>query len=394
MTFTTMTSFAPLLPSLPSYPRHLAPSREASPSEPRRHSNKKARQSHLSSTASYTHRSYTNPYSPPLTPDATDSDDGLMTHSIYSDQDYRSSLVGSRKRGLADDDVDDPHFRREPDYAGDGRTHEEGGGKRRIIDVVGGTLGGVLRSAWEMFRPRLPWSAPSPPPVLEVLDEKMEDLPVLRRGASWGGTEEPRQQWGAEDRRRATWESPMPGQWNNSLPPPRTSSRRWNEGSPPPTARSAASYFDSPASMATTITESGMNARWVMVSPAPVASLASKSSKSTIHTRSHSSPSTTPRRPRPVSSKKRALKVPRSPPLQSSAFTFSNSPSSRPPSSRSKKKCGSRERSALGLEEDEMDDDMRRFNDRLKAMIREGKEALGATIEVVYDDDDDVMGMY
>jgi hypothetical protein len=41
-----------------------------------------------------------------------------------------------------------------------------------------------------------------------------------------------------------------------------------------------------------------------------------------------------------------------------------------------------------------MDDDMRRFNERLKAMIREGKEALGATVEVVYDEDDVDMGDY
>ena len=33
---------------------------------------------------------------------------------------------------------------------------------------------------------------------------------------------------------------------------------------------------------------------------------------------------------------------------------------------------------------------MRRFNEKLKAMIREGKEALGSTVEVVYDDEDEV----
>jgi len=40
---------------------------------------------------------------------------------------------------------------------------------------------------------------------------------------------------------------------------------------------------------------------------------------------------------------------------------------------------------------EDMDEDMRRFNDRLKMMIREGKEALGAKVEVVYDDEDDDM---
>lgn len=35
-------------------------------------------------------------------------------------------------------------------------------------------------------------------------------------------------------------------------------------------------------------------------------------------------------------------------------------------------------------DDDEMDEDMKRFNEKLKAMIREGKEALGARVEVVY----------
>ncbi|KAI5807688.1 hypothetical protein DFH27DRAFT_523294 [Peziza echinospora] len=40
----------------------------------------------------------------------------------------------------------------------------------------------------------------------------------------------------------------------------------------------------------------------------------------------------------------------------------------------------------LGEDEDEVDESMRRFNEQLKAMIREGKEALGSTVEVVYED--------
>ena len=369
MTFNTMSSFAPALPSLPTYPRQLAPSREASP--PFRHSSKKPRHQSYPSTATASHTTHSLHRSQRLTPDTTDSDDGLMTHSVYSDRDYRTSLVGSRKRGLADDS--------DSDY-GHGRGRAEGGGgKRRIIDVVGGTLGGVLRGAWQIFRPRLPWTAPSPPAVLEIIDEKMDhpEHPVLRRGASWGGSED-RRPWGVDDR-RATWENPMPGQWDATSPPSRTSTHRWREGSPPPTAHSAASYFDS-ASMAPTLTDSGMNARWVMVSPAPSLASTATSSKRTAHTRSHSSPSTTGRRQRPVT-KKRALKPPRSPQVQSqSVFTFGMS-SSRPTSSKGKK-------GRLGPEEDEMDEDMRRFNEQLKAMIHEGKEALGATVEVVYDDDD------
>lgn len=42
---------------------------------------------------------------------------------------------------------------------------------------------------------------------------------------------------------------------------------------------------------------------------------------------------------------------------------------------------------SFGEEEDEMDEDLRRWNESLKMMIKEGKEALGAKVEVVYDDD-------
>lgn len=39
--------------------------------------------------------------------------------------------------------------------------------------------------------------------------------------------------------------------------------------------------------------------------------------------------------------------------------------------------------------EREMDQDMKRINDNLKKLIKEGREALGAKVEVVYDDDED-----
>jgi hypothetical protein len=43
-------------------------------------------------------------------------------------------------------------------------------------------------------------------------------------------------------------------------------------------------------------------------------------------------------------------------------------------------------------DEDEADESIRRFNEKLKDMIREGREALGSRIEVTYDDDEDLEG--
>jgi len=292
--------------------------------------------------------------------------------------------VGSRKRGHEDDGEEDDRRPREP---------EERAGKRRIIDVVGGTLGGVLRGAWEMFRPRIPFyssssSTPAAPEPMEVTrEEEMSSFAAQRR------------------RTTGTWDSPEPGQWDASAassPPTRGSAVPLSVTNPYTTApRTAASYTAAPysttvtnpyndpysapyldsAGVAAPATEAGMSARWVLVSPTPLTTSTRKRAPST------SSPTTT-RRPRPVLSKKRGLKpTPRTPPYQSQqAFNFGT------PTSAGKRhrKGGSRDR--VGEDELEMDDDMRRFNERLKAMIREGKEALGAKVEVVYDEDD-VVGM-
>lgn len=126
------------------------------------------------------------------------------------------------------------------------------------------------------------------------------------------------------------------------------------------TAAASSSYSSSTAPL-----ETGMSAQWIMVSP------------STSSTRSTRSASISSRRPRLVASKKRGLKP----------------PTPRSPGSSSTQSPGKRHRkmgSGGSLGDDEIDDDMRRFNERLKAMIREGKEALGATVEVVYDEDDDI----
>ncbi|KAF8533061.1 hypothetical protein BDD12DRAFT_528811 [Trichophaea hybrida] len=382
MTLHTMSSFAPSLPTLPSYPRHLAPSRSASPSPfPQ---SKKSRPSFASNAfpSQQQHREYS--FTHPLTPSATDSDnddDGLMTHSIYSDREYRSSLVGSRKRGHEDDGDEDDRRPREP---------EERAGKRRIIDVVGGTLGGVLRGAWEMFRPRIPFysSSSSTPVVLEPMEvtreEEMSSFAAQRR------------------RTTGAWDDPLPGQWGAgaaSLPPTRGSAVPLTATNPytaapytttPYTTTATnpynhtdpynAPYLNTPGAAATA-TEAAMSARWVLVSPTPLTTTRKRAP-------STSSPTTT-RRQRPVVSKKRGLKPPpRTPPCQSQqSFNFGT------PTSAGKRhrKGGSRDR--VGEDDLEMDDDMRRFNERLKAMIREGKEALGAKVEVVYDEDDDVVGM-
>lgn len=378
----TMTSFAPSLPSLPSYPRHLAPSRSASPA-PFPHS-KKSRPSFASGSLQHgSQREYS--YAHPLTPSATDSDnddDGLMTHSIYSDREYRSSLVSnSRKRGFADDDSDDEQ-QRYPAPSID----QDRAGKRRIIDVVGGTLGGVLRGAWEMFRPRFPFynsssnasstastaagtGSNSPPTALEPMrEEEMPSFAAQRRRATSGSWDPPAGQWqGAA--------SPSPTRASASAANPYTTTVPYG---------ATHNYCPSPSTAAT---EAGMSARWVMVSPSEAATATAAATRRRAP--SLSSPSA--RRPRPVvASKKRGLKPPpRTPPCpsqQSASFGFGT------PTSAGKRHRKGHSRDRID-DELEMDDDMRRFNERLKAMIREGKEALGATVEVVYDDDDDDVGM-
>ncbi|KAI5812018.1 hypothetical protein BZA77DRAFT_297201 [Pyronema omphalodes] len=354
-----MSSFAPSLPSLPSYPRHLAPSREASPVPfPQA---KKQRPSYASNP--YPPREYS--YSHPLTPSATDSDDDdqLMSQSVYSDREYRTSLVGSRKRGYSEDSSDD--------YARPQRTEPERGGKRRIIDVVGGTLGGVLRGAWEMFRPRIPFMssnsnstpAPTPSPIPESIPQQPLSIPtqipyqqtyhqVLDDAPSFAG-----------QRRNTTgtWDGYKP--WAASAPASAPSSF-------PASTASAPLYVDTQRA-APSATEAGMSARWVLVSPTEA--------QPRRHTRSVSSPTA---RRRTVIPKRKGLRPPRTPPVGGQPFGAAPSKKQRS------------QGSVKGDDDLEMDDDMRRFNERLKAMIREGKEALGATVEVVYDEDDVDMGDY
>jgi hypothetical protein len=371
MTLLHMSAFAPSLPTLPSYPRYIAPSRSESPyaesdiyscSAP---SHKKSRPEASS------HRRAQPRYSAPLTPDASDTDDGLMTHSIYSDRGYRTSLVASgagycasRKRTRAEVDASGDRGCADDDDHGD-RGERRGGGKRRIIDVVGGTLGGVLRGAWEMFRPRLPFygsaaaasAVPAPPVVVEE----------RRRLGAWDperGAPLRTEHCRADRAESATYAggwAQQQQQWPAS--PPSTAGSGYSAASTAGASGNQQSHFErdleyTTANISSSPLETGMSAQWIMVSP------------STPSARSTRSTSISSRRPRLVASKKRGLKPP----------TATQSP-------------GKRHRkmaSGGSMEEEEMDDDMRRFNERLKAMIREGKEALGATVEVVYDDDDDM----
>jgi len=373
MTLLHMSAFAPSLPTLPSYPRYIAPSRSESPYADADNYPYSAPSHKKSRPGASSHRRSQPRYSAPLTPDASDTDDGLMTHSIYSDRDYRSSLVasgagfgGSRKRTRAEVDTNGDRGYDNDDGHGD-RDERRGGGKRRIIDVVGGTLGGVLRGAWEMFRPRIPFygsaSAPSAVPAPPVVVEER------RRPGAWDhGRTAPH--WPEDNYADRGESATYAGGWAQQqqqwpASPPSTAGSGYSGASTAAGLGNQQSHFEreleyTTANISSSPLETGMSAQWIMVSP------------STPSTRSTRSTSISSRRPRLVASKKRGLKPP----------TTAQSP-------------GKRHRkmaSGGSMEEEEMDDDMRRFNERLKAMIREGKEALGATVEVVYDDDDD-MGM-
>ncbi|KAH8146682.1 uncharacterized protein LAJ45_09365 [Morchella importuna] len=408
-------SFLPAIPaSLPSYPKH---------------------HSFLYSPPAQTHSySNTNNY---------DSDEDVMRNSLYSDTAFRTSLAGSRKRGLADDDAEDSPRGKRVEMAGDdGRP----AAKRRIIDVVGS----VASRVWEFCISKTPFYSG----VEENLQGKEEMAFERIRGAGNVGMG-------------------MQQNYFASAPSPSTTY------CPPEVVQQEESKQDHTG---------GLSSRWVMVSPTPVASTASSRPATATHIplnaasriprpytapniyttppysptiyattatstttatatvtqtnptntapsrarrNSTASNTSTPRRPpaRPVvaaSSRAKRPAVVRTrhsqassvaapgayPAPPQSAFTFDGAPgrAASSASTRSSRRrltggsisggravsIGSSYGGSFGAglpkddDEDEADESIRRFNEKLKDMIREGREALGSRIEVTYDDDEDL----
>lgn len=400
-------SFLPAIPaSLPSYPSYHGAFRTQTSPSPTLAPTRKRFQQRRPGNSSYT-----------ASTDADrDSDEDVMRNSLYSDTAFRTTL--SRKRGLADDDTaDDYHGGKRIELADeDGRP-----AKRRIIDVVGS----VASRVWEFCISKTPFFAPQ--------DDGME----FER--------EVQQHMGLY----------MPSPFSNSpqLAPPSWSGGGGGQDTgmggtlysfhAPP-------VYSAPSKPAVSTAAGGLSSRWVMVSPTPstrpstatatasitpsaiprpytapsahapynpttyatTATSATTATASTPRSRRNSTASVA-RRPatRPIVASSSRAKRPAvvrhkhslssaaafpAPPSQS-AFTFGSASSSPARAGLGRRKlsiAGGRAAVAVAVddEDDEEDESIRRFNEKLKDMIREGREALGSRIEVTYDDDDDLEG--
>ncbi|KAI5837933.1 hypothetical protein DFP73DRAFT_520836 [Morchella snyderi] len=392
-------SFLPAIPaSLPSYPKHhsflYSPPAQtqsaqspSSPSPTLAPTRKRLQQRRPADTPPSSY-SNTNNY---------DSDEDVMRNSLYSDTAFRTSLAGSRKRGLADDDAEDGPRGKRIEMAGDdGRP----AAKRRIIDVVGS----VASRVWEFCISKTPFYS-GVEENLQGKDEMAFERDVQRHMKTTPrGYSSP--QFQLQGSGEAGNGMGMQPNYFASAPSPSTTY------CPPEVVQQEESKQDHTG---------GLSSRWVMVSPTPVASTASSRPATATHipTRRNSTASNTSasRRPpaRPVVSASSRAKRPAVvrtrhsqassvsapggyPAPPQSAFTFDGAPQSgRAGAASSASTRSSRRRLTGGSisgddDEDEADESIRRFNEKLKDMIREGREALGSRIEVTYDDDEDLEG--
>ncbi|RPB03829.1 hypothetical protein L873DRAFT_1826065 [Choiromyces venosus 120613-1] len=397
-------SFLPSIPnSLPAYPKTV-------PTHAFRHSNQSPSPTFGPTRKRFQRDAGFSAQSPPPFEDAGDSDEDVMRNSLYSDSAYRSTLAtsNSRKRGLADDDVDD-YEHRPGARGGDGAGDNDRPAKRRIIDVVGS----VASRVWEFCKARVPIYGPTPRMTAAEVDRNADEhlydpgMPGHLMNGTQFGT-------GLCDNQQFMASSP-PRPANAGMGMMDTEERN---------------YFSSSRDFSPNKqVDGGLSSRWVMVSPAPTASTApqqhnNKPSFPASASSSRTGTPTHPRRPqssasskrtsRPIiaaSTRKRTTVVRPShqrsrssstvtsstfaPPPPQSAFTFHSSPISGG-ASMANTRGGRRKGRIPGLtttpsmDDDEEDESMRRFNERLRDMIREGREALGSKVEVVYDEDDDL----
>ncbi|TGZ79384.1 hypothetical protein EX30DRAFT_373139 [Ascodesmis nigricans] len=231
--------------------------------------------------------------------------------------------------------------------------------KRRIIDVVGSTVGtvvgGVIRGAWNML-PRFPFA-----------------------GGGGGGTN-------PIPATNSTAHRPIPPTISNLKPPAQaldpvlTPSDYHRDASPMPGAFSPPSDPDLSAF------------HWVPVEPVVIPPRPPSPPSTGLFTSRFSHQ----HHPRPSTADSTSSHT------SHTSFASTNTATRRPAQRRPRKASRASKRNvkspALALamrggggggpgmddDDDEMDEDMKRFNEKLKAMIREGKEALGARVEVVY----------
>ncbi|CUS07403.1 unnamed protein product [Tuber aestivum] len=328
------------------------------------------------------------PTAPPPFEDAGDSDEDVMRNSLYSDSAYRSTLAtsNSRKRGLADDDVDE-YEHRPGARADDGAGDSDRPAKRRIIDVVGS----VASRVWEFCKARVPIYGPtSRVTAAEVdmnVDEHLYDpgMPsYIVTGAQLGTGLYGNQHIMASS-------PPRPANAGTG----RVSSEEQNyfssrDFSPNKQVDAPQQHNNKPSLSASTSSPTG--------TPTHPRRPQSSSSKRTSRPIIASSTRKRPTVVRPSHQRSHSSSTITSsafaPPPPQSAFTFHSSPISGGASMANTR--GRRKGRIPGLatapshDDDEEDESMRRFNERLRDMIREGREALGSKVEVVYDEDDDL----
>ncbi|TGZ83582.1 hypothetical protein EX30DRAFT_86118 [Ascodesmis nigricans] len=376
-------SFSPSLPSLPAYP--------ASSNRPA----KRCQRAYTLRSDYDLHYAYSAYPPSPICSDDEPMEDDAMMESVYSDVEYRSSLMvpastTSRKRSYGDTGLGVEAERRGEMSAP--------GGKRRILDLVGGAVRGV----WSILTKPLPsfisYHTPATPskPQVTIAPE----TPSFHPDSLWS-TPAPRSTPFQPLNLTLTPNSFQTPPLSPPATPPVSVEMTVSSGhalSPEQRAidsglrqlQDRKRQIDAEmAKLDTTISQ-----RWVMVPPPPRVLPHKRShtwSSGTTNTNTTSTWNTaastcgTPRssRHRPITScgKKRVFRSPRCGGL--------GSPTGRRTASGSlMSSAGSMGMGRRAEEDWEMDDDMRRLNDNVKKLIKEGREALGAKVEVLYDEDE------
>ncbi|RPA85252.1 hypothetical protein BJ508DRAFT_302919 [Ascobolus immersus RN42] len=267
------------------------------------------------------------------------------------DRMFRSRLGAGAgtKRGRDEDDYEEAEAER--------RREANGGGKRRIIDVVGGGLGAV----WQLCK-------------------AVTFLPVTLVSAAVSATTTMNHQMGLE--MDESGQEEFDEKWNEK------DGYNAHDGYPFPTATSNRSWSSSTQSYSSNSTTATPNTRdpWVLVSPS-----SSANNTRPVLTSANSSG----RRPVRRNIRKPSSKYPARRSLGSAGTFGTHSPHI--PSSPAKGRTRTNSLASGGyggystaMDDDEEDEEIRRFNERLKEMIREGKEALGQKVEVYYEGEGDI----
>jgi hypothetical protein len=269
------------------------------------------------------------------------------------DRMFRSRLGAGAgtKRSRNEEDYEEAEAERQREMSG--------GGKRRIIDVVGGGLGAV----WQLCK-------------------AVTFLPVTLVSAAVSATTTMNHQMGLEMDESGEFDEKTFNEKDgyNSY-----------DAYPLPTATTSRSWVPSTTSFEsnTAVTTSNSRDPWVLVSP-----MNSANNTRPVLTSANSSG----RRPLRRNIRKPSSKYPARRSLGSAGSLGTHTPHNPSSPAQSRARTNSLASGGYGGygsnypadDDDEEDESIRRFNERLKEMIREGKEALGQKVEVYYEGEGDI----